>query len=66
MVGSLEQRLTIAEQIADGEPMQKITVPLLPLLAHAKCPKCDRKLQATCAASDLMTLSMPPRLRPRL
>lgn len=39
-------RMTVLEDIADGEAVQRARVPLLTVLPHATCPKCGTGLKA--------------------
>lgn len=43
--GSFADRRGVLEDIADGEAVQRIEVPLFLVLPHARCPKCKGKLK---------------------
>lgn len=52
--GSFAQRVRVLEEIADGEPIQRVRVPLAAVLQHSHCPKCGDGLQAKEAAALAM------------
>jgi hypothetical protein len=58
MRGSLDQRLKVAEQIADGWPVKRVDVPLLVVLRYAHCPKCGDALKANAGtdAADMVLI----------
>lgn len=43
--GTMADRIGVVESIADGEPMQKMTVPLLSVMQHVRCPKCGEGMK---------------------
>lgn len=49
--GSYEQRIAVLEQVADGEAMERVEVPLATVLPHARCPKCEGPVEAKDAAT---------------
>jgi hypothetical protein len=53
--GSFDKRIEVLESIADGDVMQRAEIPLWRILEHTKCPKCNIKLEATDAATLLLT-----------
>lgn len=53
-LGSLENRFGILENIADGEAVQRIEVPLHVVLKHATCLTCGGELAANSAEALLM------------
>jgi hypothetical protein len=53
--GSFDKRIEVLEAIADGDVMQRAEIPLWRILEHAKCPKCNGKLEATDAAALFLT-----------
>lgn len=55
--GSFADRIPVLESIADGDPMERIEVPLLSILTHAECPKCHSKLVAKDDTSTLVTVT---------
>lgn len=44
---SFDARIPLLEQIADGDAVQQIDVPLVEILKHAACPSCENPLAAT-------------------
>lgn len=44
---ALDKRLPVLEDVADGQVMQRIEVPMFVVLKYARCPKCEGELVAT-------------------
>lgn len=51
---AIADRLPVLTAIADGEPVQRMSVPLAAILGHVTCPECDSHLEANDAASLAM------------
>lgn len=56
MFGSVEQRAGVLASIADGEPAQRIDVPLALVLPHVRCPKCGGELESAVEEPWLLTI----------
>lgn len=41
----MAERIGVVESIADGEPMQKMEVPLLSIMQHVRCPTCGEGMK---------------------
>lgn len=54
--GAFGARVRVLETIADGEPVQRIEVPLGVVLRSAQCPKCGEGLKAEDADALLLTV----------
>lgn len=59
--GSFEERIAVLESIADGEPVERVDVPLAAVLAHARCPACDGALKPTADPATLALLTVEGR-----
>ena len=49
-----DARRSILNDIADGVAVQEVRVPLVAILEHARCPRCEEKLEANDAATLMM------------
>lgn len=58
--GTLQERVPIIEQIADGVPVKNADIPLAAVLKHATCPLCDGKLRLleTTKPEDVLLISL--------
>lgn len=52
LVGSLTERVTIAEAMADGKAMKEAHIPLHVVLKHATCPVCAGALEKLAEVTD--------------
>lgn len=55
--GSFAERVKVIEDIADGVPIQRISVPLIAVLPHVVCPTCSAKGLVAKDLSELLTVS---------
>jgi hypothetical protein len=53
--GSFDNRIKVLESIADGEPIERISVSLASVVGHMKCPKCSAALVPNDAAETFLT-----------
>jgi hypothetical protein len=53
--GSFDNRIKVLESIADGEPIERISVSLASVVGHMKCPKCSTALVPNDAAEAFLT-----------
>jgi hypothetical protein len=60
LVGTLADRISVIEEIADGRPVKRAEVSLLAVLKHAHCPTCGDKLKPNpeTTAADLAMLTL--------
>lgn len=58
---ALDKRLPVLEDVADGQVIQRIEVPLFAVLEHAGCPKCGSGLKPN-EVSDLLTVTVVGRV----
>lgn len=64
MRGSFERRMSVAEQIADGDMTERVSVPLFAIMPHAKCPKCKEQLKPN-DPSLLLTVNVEGKTSPK-
>ena len=65
MRGDLAETLPVALEIVRGKPMQQIEMPLLALLKHARCPRCEGRLKPIGETPELVTIGVRVSAKPR-
>lgn len=53
--GSFDNRIKVLESIADGEPIERISVSLASVVGHMKCPSCSKPLAPIEASTACVT-----------